>query len=71
MEWIDQFQQSLSRPVLAFLREYWMFVLPIAIVLVWSIWTGGGSPSTTVSTDLTLGDGDGGDGDGGGDGGGD
>ena len=68
MEWTDQFQQILSRPVLAFVREYWIFLLVALTLAAWWILGGTETRSATSGTDLTIGDGDGGDG--GGDGGG-
>jgi hypothetical protein len=70
MEWIDQFQQSLSRPVLDFLQLYWMFLVPLGAGLIWWFFGGAEQRRGTTGTDLTIGDfdgdGDGGSGDGGG-----
>lgn len=68
MEWIDQFQQMLGRPVLAFVREYWVYLLVALTVATWWLFGGAGSRNGWSSTDLTVRDNDGGDG--GGDGGG-
>lgn len=68
MEWIDQFQQALGRPVLAFAREYWVYLLiALTVAMLWYF----GRPGRYASsggTDFTTGDadGDGGGGDGGG-----
>jgi len=69
MEWIDQFQQSLGRPVLAFLQAYWMYLLPLAVGCAWWVFDDSDTRKASTSTDLTIADGDCGDG-GGGDGGG-
>lgn len=64
MEWIDQLQQALSRPVLAFVREYWVYLLVALTAVTWWFFGGASSRNGSSSTDLTIGDSDG-DGDGG------
>lgn len=56
MEWIDQFQQILSRPVLAFVREYWIFLLVALTVGAWWLLIGAQTRSTPLGSDLMIGD---------------
>ncbi|MHB1103314.1 MAG: hypothetical protein ACYC0C_11200 [Devosia sp.] len=56
MEWIDQFQQLLGRPVLDFVREYWMHMLVALTAVAWWFFGGVESRDVMVSIDLTIGD---------------
>lgn len=60
MEWIDQFQQLLSRPVLTFVREHRVYLLVALSIAAWWFLGGAESRKVTVSTDLTSGESDGG-----------
>jgi hypothetical protein len=60
MEWIGELQQMLGRPVLAFAREYWVFLLAGLTIAAAGFF--GSARDDSAGFDLNDSDGGGGDG---------